>query len=305
MSYTIKTYEESFIDKQVELGIKATENWVGYSMTTVENLRNSYSQEDFDPETRLYAFKGDEMVGFLTCYIAEVDGEKEAHYRLPIMLEGNEEGAQQLIEKSVEVLQKKGAKKIITAFKDDWGNHKNYVDNFNFELNPDQSTTFALTKINDLTVPQVNSEYSIEELDLEKHGEALVNIFRDGFGLTQEAAENNLNLIKSFDQDNMISHSAIFENGEIVGRLLLYKPTPEADFAYLGNIFAPSDKEEEFYDLFMNHVVKKSNEKGVTMINKTILGENLNKSNYEKYGFKFEHVINSYTRYLNIVVHNH
>ncbi|MHA2029173.1 MAG: hypothetical protein ACW99Q_07270 [Candidatus Kariarchaeaceae archaeon] len=299
MSYTIKTYEESFIEKQVEIGVASTKNWVGYNMSSAESIKNSYSQENFDPETRLYAFKDDKMVGFLTCYIAEVDGEKEAHYRLPIMLDGHEEAANQLIEKSIEVLKNKGAKKIITGFGDDWGNHKKYTDTFNFEVNTENTTVFALTNVSELTVPEVTSDFSIEEIDLEKHKDALIKIFVDGFGLTKEGAENNFNLIKSFDQNNMISHSAIFRDGEIIGRLLLYKPYPDVDSAYLGNIFAPKDDRELIYDLFMNHVLKKSREKGVELINKTLLGDNISKTHYEKYGFKFDHIIQSYTKHLN------
>ncbi|MCE7735456.1 MAG: hypothetical protein GPJ54_11300 [Candidatus Heimdallarchaeota archaeon] len=299
MSYTIKKYEEGFIEQQVELGNKITSNWIGYNMSSVESIKNSYSEEGFDPETRLYAFKDDKMVGFQTSYIADVDGKKEAHYRLPILLDNHEEAAKQLIEKSIEVIRKKGAEKIITTFKEDWGNHKNYVEMFNFELKSENSTTFALSDVNELVVPETTSEHTIQELDLEKHGEALIRIFRDEFGLTQEAAENNFNLIKSFDQSNIISHSVIFKGDVIIGRLLLYNPYPDADVAFLGNIYAESGNEELFYDLFVKHLVKKAKEKGVSKINKTIMGDRLQTSRYEKYGFKFDNVIQSYEKQLN------
>ena len=68
MTYKVRTFSEEFIDKQVEIGNKAYEGWIGAGQTSVNNLKNSYNSENnpnFDPETKFYVFKEDEMVGFL------------------------------------------------------------------------------------------------------------------------------------------------------------------------------------------------------------------------------------------------
>lgn len=296
MSYTIKSYEEGLIEPQVKLGNIATKNWVGYTMATTESLSDTYSQENFDPETRLYAFKDNELVGFLTCYVVEnSDGDKEAHYRLPIVKEDHEEASKQLIQRSFEILKEKDTKFILTSFKDDWGYMKNHASELGFEGSGDP-TTFALSSVTDLVVSEVSSNYSIEELDLEKHGEALKSIFQNAFGLDEQGAENNLNLIKTFDQNRIVTHSAIFENDKIIGRALLYTPESDSELAYLGNIYTVDEHEELFFDLFMNHIVKKSKEKGIQTINKTVIGENVKTQNYEKYGFTFDNVIHSYRK---------
>ena len=38
MPYEIKSYEESFIKKQVEIGNEVTRDWIGYNMASAENI---------------------------------------------------------------------------------------------------------------------------------------------------------------------------------------------------------------------------------------------------------------------------
>lgn len=295
MSYIIRSYEESFVEKQAEIGRVATDSWIGYNMASADAIRNTYSQENFDPDTRLYAFKDDEMVGFLTGHIFDnPEGVKEANYRFPILKAEHEEAAKPLIDRSFEVLKAKGVTKIRTSVKADWGNFKQYAEDYGFKYER-VATTFALLKVSDLKLPEENSEFEIEELDLEKHESALINIFQTGFGLDEEAAKNNFELIKSFDQNLIVTHSAVFKDGEIVARALLYLPNLGSEEAFLGNIYAPEGEEEKYYDVFMKHLVEASSEKGVSVINKPILGDKLKVHNYEKYGFAFDNVVDYYT----------
>ncbi|NHJ32845.1 MAG: hypothetical protein FK732_08280, partial [Asgard group archaeon] len=64
--YEIKSYQEEFLEAQEKVGTEATKEWQAFGQTPAAQLKQIYSQEGFDPETKLYAFKGDEMVGFLT-----------------------------------------------------------------------------------------------------------------------------------------------------------------------------------------------------------------------------------------------
>ena len=51
------------------------ERWIGYGQTPVDRLKENYARENFDPETRLYCFKGDEMVGYIGANVVDVEDE--------------------------------------------------------------------------------------------------------------------------------------------------------------------------------------------------------------------------------------
>jgi len=110
--YDIKSYQESFLEAQEKVGTEATKDWRGFGQTPATRLKQIY----FDPETKLYAFKGDELVGFLTSTIVpeSEDGIKRANLEFALCLPEHEECADLLFEKAVENLKKKGVQKIQT-----------------------------------------------------------------------------------------------------------------------------------------------------------------------------------------------
>jgi len=116
--YLIKQYDESFIEKQVEIGNTYANRWIAYGQTPVEQVKERYSAEDFDPETRLYCFKGDEMVGFIGANIREVEENeikiKRAQTRLAFTLPGHEEAFGLLYNQLIEVLMQKEVSEIDT-----------------------------------------------------------------------------------------------------------------------------------------------------------------------------------------------
>ena len=116
--YTIKQYNESFIEKQVEIGNTYANRWISYGQTPVDQLRERYAAEDFDPETRLYCFKGEEMVGFIGANVREVEEEdkkiKRAGTRLAFTLPKHDEAFGLLYDQLIEVLKQKEVDEIET-----------------------------------------------------------------------------------------------------------------------------------------------------------------------------------------------
>ena len=83
--YTMKPYNESFIEKQVEIGTSFSQKWIAYGQSSVEQVKEAYSRDTFIPDTRLYCFKGDEMVGYIGANIVDVEEEKRSHVILSIL----------------------------------------------------------------------------------------------------------------------------------------------------------------------------------------------------------------------------
>ena len=123
------------MEKQVEIGSSILENWPGTGQTDVEGLKQRYAMDDFDPETKFYAFKDDEMVGFLTATIkANKEGEDilRANMEFPIVLEGNEEAENILMEQAISVLKAKGVGRVQSRGSVLWGKTNEYVKAYEY-----------------------------------------------------------------------------------------------------------------------------------------------------------------------------
>ncbi|MHA1124138.1 MAG: hypothetical protein ACTSQX_00785 [Candidatus Heimdallarchaeota archaeon] len=82
-------------------------------------MKRQYAQEGFDLETRLYAFKDDQMVGFITIkiFLDKEDGIKKANLTPPKVLPEHDEVVSEILfNKAKKVLKNKGVKKIYTQF---------------------------------------------------------------------------------------------------------------------------------------------------------------------------------------------
>ncbi|MFX1254964.1 MAG: hypothetical protein ACFFCZ_25370 [Promethearchaeota archaeon] len=132
MKYEIKSYQEEFLDDQVRIGTVMLSKWRLAGQTPKDGLKKRYSQPDFDPKTRLYAFYQGEMVGFVTSMIIEEKGVKKARMEIPIVIDGHEEARKLLFEKAIEVLKNKGATILRTRAGEYWGNTVQLAKEYGF-----------------------------------------------------------------------------------------------------------------------------------------------------------------------------
>lgn len=296
MSYEIRTYNEEYVEEQANLGTKATENWTAFGQTPAEQLKQTYSQEGFDPTTKFYAFKGDEMVGFLTSTIqTDEDGTKNATVRLPIFKEGHKEASYQLTESFLKMAEERNVKKVSAGVKDDWGNFMEILDKFDFQF--ERNTTFmARMEVDKISVDPIEHDYEIQELDTDADGEALMDIYMNSFGLTPEQAKANLDAIAGFDKELIIGHPMIKKDGKIIARAWCQKVPGDEETAYFGNIYAPEDF-GKFSTILMEHLIKKIKSMGLVKVQKTLTPNEV-REDYEAIGFEFDHVFMNYIKEL-------
>ena len=103
--YEIKTFQESFLPRQVEIGNAVLSTWLAAQQTPLDRLQQIYSQDDFDPETKFYALKDGEVVGFIP---AKLTGEDVANLEFPIVLNDHEGATEPLMDYALEALKNKG-----------------------------------------------------------------------------------------------------------------------------------------------------------------------------------------------------
>lgn len=112
--YSIKSYKQGFDNEQVRFGFKVANSWLWPLAHDEQDLRRIHSQPNYDPETSWYCFDGNKMAGFISMSLpspASNDNPKAVLF-IPRTLPGYEDASNLLIEKSLEVLHKKGVRKV-------------------------------------------------------------------------------------------------------------------------------------------------------------------------------------------------
>ena len=193
--YTIKPYDKSYIEEQVEIGMSFSERWIAYGQTPVDRLREAYSRENFDPETRLYCFKGDEMVGYIGANVVDVEDEgiKRADTRLAFVLPGHEEAFDLLFSQLLEVLKKKEVSRIETPQTVLQDNYYELAEGLGFTFN--RTITEIYTGAPDAFKP-FKTDLDVVDYDHGTDAEGVKKFLKESYAnLTDEVIENYVNRI--------------------------------------------------------------------------------------------------------------
>jgi hypothetical protein len=112
--YMVRDYQQGFERDQARIGRAVARNWIWPYAYDLEGLLKLHARPDFDPDTRHYCFRGDEMVGYSFSVVAPPDesGPITANLDFPRMLPGHEGAAELLVEQALEVLRNRGVSRV-------------------------------------------------------------------------------------------------------------------------------------------------------------------------------------------------
>ncbi|NPE08886.1 MAG: hypothetical protein GNW80_11450 [Asgard group archaeon] len=290
--YEIKSYQESFLEAQEKVGTEATKDWRGFGQTPAAQLKQAYSREGFDPETKLYAFKGDEMVAFLTSSIVpeSEDGIKRANLEFALCLPGHEECSDLLFEKAVENLKEKGIQRIQTRVGDIY---KGTVEKAKkHELNYSRDLYILMAaKVKDLSAEE--SEIEVLEFDESRDLEQMLKIFVDELGASEEYAKANFERIAK-DKETFAIHMVIREDDKIVGRVLAYRSQNDPKEFNFGNLYYVDDK---YFSPLLSTAISKIKELGAEKTSLFLYGDTLPlEEKYKSFGFSQSGKIDFYEK---------
>lgn len=277
--YTIKQYQKEFIEDQFKVGSEVVKDWKYFFQTSVEQLKQTYSREDFDPETRLYCFKDDKMVGFLTARVVEGEEPKFGFLRLPFVLPKYEEVAELLFNEILEVFKKKGVNNIKTIATDFWGNTLDLIKRWNFN---EKDASFYLYELDMKNIPdfEIDETIEIEDFNYETDLDQIIKIFIEQYNYTEEQAIRNFEAFRN--NANVYAHLVVKEKNEIKGRALAYF-TEDPKVAINGYIYG----ESKIREMLQREIFRKSKEKKVEKLQMTFNRQNVDKIQlYEEFGFK-------------------
>lgn len=300
MQYEIRTYSEDFLEKQFEIGNSILKDWPGTGQTQVENLKQLYSQQGFDPETKFYAFHPEtgEMVGFQTATIKPLkDGEEilRANMEFPLVQEEHEEVVDQLMQYAMTRLKEKGVARVQSRGSPQWGKTMNYVEKYGYELKRtlNQSGTTNISNID--SKASTHTRAFAEETDLELVREMYLQKMK----MPEAQLENQLQFIKA-NPEAIASWNVMVVNGKLLGNSVVTYLGGDKSKAIMANVYAEAGEgltEEEVRAEVFHANVQSLNAKGVEELNVLLFGNFLNKlEEYEKLGFAFNAPLNLYHR---------
>jgi hypothetical protein len=279
--YEIKSYQEAFLEAQEKVGTEATKDWRGFGQTTATQLKQIYSQEGFDPETKLYAFKGDEMVAFLTSSIVpeSEDGIKRANLEFALCLPGHEECSDLLFEKAVENLKKKGVQRIQTRVGDMYIGTVEKAKKHGLNYSRDYYI-YIEAEVSALSAKE--SEFEILEFDESRDLEQMIKIFVEELGASEEYAKSNFERIIK-DKETFAVHMVIREEDKIVGRVLAYRNQNNPKEFNFGDLYYVDEK---YFSPLLSIAISKIKELGGEKASHFLFGQTLPLlEKYQSFGF--------------------
>jgi len=280
--YVIKSYENGFEVEQERIGREVALNFLQPHQTPAERLKEVYSQEGFDPETRLYAFKDDKMVGFLTARVLDdqEDGVKRGSLTPPSVLSEHEEVTEILFNRAINVLIKKGVQKVQSTFgyaasKDagtakKWGYKEAQNKFFLYEI--------EFNKMDDSTPTD-----KVTDFDFDKHQETIAKVMAEEYERDFEWANAFYERIKTQTEPKRIQY-VIEEDGKINAYAGLVLNNIKKSQA---GLFVIRAENQEYMKIIMTKVAQTAKEENIERLTLAFTDENdIEKEKYKGIPFK-------------------
>ncbi|MCY3410706.1 MAG: hypothetical protein INQ03_03620 [Candidatus Heimdallarchaeota archaeon] len=239
MSFEIKKYQESFIEAQVELGTRIMENWTFAGQTNAENLKRAYSAENFDPDTRLYAFMDEKLVGFVTATIQADEEGKPKTARLEFPITEEPEVSEALLSKILKVLKEKGVKQVMTRASNVWGDTLKLVEKYDYKKD-EVLTKVATIDPNSIDISSFDDNPELKKLDHENDGKAFLELIKNYYQIDDDQANAAYQQIKDIE-DKVLSHNIVKKDNKIIARLLTYQDPQQSEKGYIGTIISSDE----------------------------------------------------------------
>ncbi len=270
LKYTIKSYQEEFLEAQEQVGKEATKDWIGFGQSPASRLKQTYSQEGFDPETKYYAFKDDKLVGFITATILpEKEGEgKRANLEFPIVLKDHMECSDLLFKQAISSLKKKGVTVVQTRVGNLYKGTQEMAKRYGYTYAQDLYV-FLEAKIDDISSEQ-SQEINVIDYDNTRDYNEWLRIFVEKLGAQENNAKAAMERITA-NKERYPIHLVIRKDDKMVGRTLAL-PTNDSNKFNLSTFYYEDDK---YFSPLVSEAISKMKAIGVESVGIFLSGQTL------------------------------
>jgi len=293
--YVIKHYQAGYEVDQERVGKEVAQSFVFPHQTPAERLKQLYSAENFDPQTRLYAFKGDEMVGFLTSSILPVEEEDivKASVTPPIVLKDHEKAIDLLFSKAFDVLKSKGVKKVSTNIGALYNISEELVKKLGYVFLSEHSVVYKI-KVSDID-DSISTDH-IRDYDEAKDEKRSVEFLAESSGQSLDWAQGLYTWLKGPGKEALLGNFIIEEGNEFVAQALLLRNRLDMKLAQLTFILIKDQAHMKPLLAKIAKICKKNNyEQIIRILNKDLFAL---KESTKKLGFTYAGKVDVYEKEL-------
>jgi hypothetical protein len=284
--YKIQGYKKGTEQAQVRVDAQASRGWVWSHGHTLEDLLQIHAQPDFDPDTHLYCYLGDEMVGYVDADIFPPgeDGALRAWLEYPRALPGHHEAIPLLLERSLHVLQDKGVDLVVTRGATMWPGSFELIESLGFQEHPEHKRGYKVYYVYDLgqgalEIPTDNVFDFDPERDLEGAAELATHWYNRPVGWCRDR------LLEMEREWPLIAHLVVREGDDIVAACSSAPnlATPDGEPAAIYYIYVPDAQ-------YLRPLVAKTIERCIQAGRKRLLVDLIHKhrgyeADYQEMGF--------------------
>ncbi|MFX0063543.1 MAG: hypothetical protein ACFFC7_15320 [Candidatus Hermodarchaeota archaeon] len=181
-------YRAGFEIEQERINMTVAKNWPYPRVITVDQLREKYYKDDFDPQTVLYCFDDNNgMIGFVTSQILEKENEiVRARLSFPIVLPGYKDAIELLFERAIKVLKDKNIQIVHSSF-GLWGGSNEWAEKWGYKRIDEIGVLYGLD-VNSNTFNEETED--IIPFDPETDLNDCVNLFVTEYNLPEDDVRN-------------------------------------------------------------------------------------------------------------------
>lgn len=216
-----KTYDESKLDEQIELVKDVIKDWdwvIWYP--NKKSLKESYSLENFTPETRHYVYDKKKLVGFLSSTVErEIDGILWGSIHIPFIRKDYEYIEKDLMNRTIELLKSKGVKAIRAIAMPGWGETIPILERLNFKERTLLSyvTLFNVNKF--VTPGYIRPKQSIFDMEIENNFDFLIETISQ---INSQLVDRVRKKINDYQINNSLISSIVTKIGDNLAYGLIY-----------------------------------------------------------------------------------
>ena len=280
--YKISIFEKGIEVAQAALGFEVTRDWIDFRQTPAEGIKRYYSAPDFDPELRLYAFKGDKLVGFMTSRILSESKTDilQVQHDFPIVLTGFEEVSELLYKKAVDTWRAKSVKVVEARVGTNWLGTMEQAEKYGYRKKKQLFIHIQLSI--DKAKPKKISDKNFVDYDPVKDREQLIELYKKNYNWSEEQAITNFESIMD-PQEGFIFQPVLREGDKIISRGLL-QITDDLEYALFRPLRPDSEK---YFDDYLAYIIDKAKSKNVKIFQFFLGGSALSELDFWKsYGFE-------------------
>lgn len=292
--YNIKTFEPSFTDKEIKLRRnieQAIPEEVRHYVTEedLENLKEYRKTSDsFFPENHFYAFKGDELVGFIHLWPQPVNSDsfEYADMSIPYVKEGEQDVETQLYNALLDKVNELGITELRIVVDPRETIVVDKAKQFGFSFDEVDSLN-SQSKVDDFNL-SISDTFEVKEFNREEHGQGVLDLYTS-VGYSSERIENQFDWLENDIGDRVVSWKVAFEDDDLVGQSVafVYENGDRGQVSAVTHRNDYDNPKELVETIFASHL-KSLKARGIEEFDFTLLSRVLDQRElYESLGFEF------------------